>query len=144
MRLSLNQCTYFATNRLARETEKIANKAYKPTGLAPTYNYILMTINEEKNINLQELSRLMGIAPSTMSRFIKKLENKNLVKKEYGWRELKLQLTVEGRELLPLVYKCFRQLSSIMSSYLGDSTEKERFVELLNDKNTIFASKKSN
>ncbi|WP_311407454.1 MarR family winged helix-turn-helix transcriptional regulator, partial [Liquorilactobacillus uvarum] len=90
MGLSLDNCTYFATNRLARETEKIAIKAYQPTGLAPTYNYILMTINELKSINLQDLSQLMGIAPSTMSRFIKKLEIEGLVKKEYGWRKLDL------------------------------------------------------
>ncbi|WP_311408681.1 MarR family winged helix-turn-helix transcriptional regulator [Liquorilactobacillus uvarum] len=141
MGLSLDNCTYFATNRLARETEKIAIKAYQPTGLAPTYNYILMTINELKSINLQDLSQLMGIAPSTMSRFIKKLEIEGLVKKEYGWRKLDLQLTDKGVRFMPSVYKCFDQLGILMSSYFHEPDAKEKFVELINNKFTLFEEK---
>lgn len=141
MKLSLDDCTYFATNKLARETEKIAIKAYQPTGLAPTYNYILMTISETESISLQDLCQLMDIAPSTMSRFIKKLETEGLVKKEYGWRKLDLNLTAKGTHFMPTVYKCFKQLESLMISYFGEAKDNKGFVKLVNDKCTVLVER---
>lgn len=83
MTLAIENCLYFASNRLARETERLAIAAYKPTGLSPSYNYILMTLAEIGPLTLHELAAKMGIAPpSTMSRFIKKMAADGLITKK--------------------------------------------------------------
>lgn len=56
----LKNCTYFVSNRLARDTEKIAKKIYEPTGMNPTYGYVLMAIDEQKTVLLHELADQMG------------------------------------------------------------------------------------
>ncbi|MDC7952836.1 MarR family winged helix-turn-helix transcriptional regulator [Liquorilactobacillus mali] len=130
--LYLDNCLYFASNRLARQTEKLARQAYRPTGLSPTYNYILLTIDQLKQVTLHDLAVKMGIAPSTMSRLIQNLVAKDLIVKKTNWRQIELTLSKKGKENLPLVKKCYFKLDKMVSSLLTE--EKKQELILLLDK----------
>ncbi|MFT9273875.1 MAG: MarR family transcriptional regulator [Liquorilactobacillus nagelii] len=129
--LAINECLYFTSNRLARQTEKLAKKAYQPTGISPTYNYILLTVDQSGTITLHELAKKMGIAPSTMSRFIKFLVEKKLLNKQIGWRKIELSLSSQGKQLMPTIKACYRQLDEQVNSLISRQ-EKEKLVRLLN------------
>ncbi|MCP9312212.1 MarR family winged helix-turn-helix transcriptional regulator [Liquorilactobacillus satsumensis] len=142
MTLAIENCLYFASNRLARETERLAIAAYKPTGLSPSYNYILMTLAEIGPLTLHELAAKMGIAPSTMSRFIKKMAADGLITKKNGWRKIDLALSEKGKQLLPLTYACFQQLGKTVTRLSGGLGQKEKTVAQLNQQAALLNRKK--
>ena len=64
------QCLYYSANALAREIGKIADEEFAPTGLAPSQAFMMMTVIEKPGIQPMEISHIMMLAPSTITRFI--------------------------------------------------------------------------
>lgn len=136
-KLYLDNCLYFTSNRLARQTERLAKQAYRPTGLNPTYNYILLTIAQLNQVTLHDLAAKMGIAPSTMSRLIQNLFVKKLIIKQNGWRKINLKLSSQGKKLLPLIKKCYFDLDKMVSQQLADQN-KQQLITLLDSQSEQF------
>lgn len=132
MNFSKDVCTYFATNRLARYTEKIANRIYLPTGMAPVYSYILMTINEndDESVTLTDLSELLSYSVSTMSRFVSTLEAKGLVEKRHSGRKVSIALTSSSDDMLKMAYECYNALFQKVDEIIGGAEERKELIEL--------------
>jgi DNA-binding MarR family transcriptional regulator len=110
----LIHCLYFTANRFARNMTKLAEKTFHIDGLAPSYLYMIMTIQFHPNITQKELCHRLSIAPSTSTRFIDKLEKLKLVIRKTNGKETLISLTKEGEE----AYKQFRiSLKDLFSGY---------------------------
>ena len=72
-------CLYYSANALSRMMTKMADEAFAKTGLAPSYAFMLMSINHKPGIHPKELSEHMQLTPSTVTRLLEKLEAKNLL-----------------------------------------------------------------
>jgi Transcriptional regulators len=75
---TLCSCLYFASNKLNRLINKMADEEFKKIGLSTSHTFALMAINTEPGLPQIELSRILNIKPSTTSRFIDQLEIKGL------------------------------------------------------------------
>lgn len=114
----LTRCLYFTASRFARNITKLAEETFDADDLAPSYLYLIMTVQFHPNITQKELCRKLSIAPSTSTRFIDKLEKRKLVTRTPGGKETFIALTDEGEK----VYQHFRQSLEVLF---------ERYSELL-------------
>jgi len=127
---SLNECLFFTVKKLDRILDKIAEDAFKTTGLAPTYGFIILSIKENPGINQKELAELLHTAPSTIARFVPKLEQKNLVSHEQSGRNTLLYLTDEGVALAKEVKEAWDELHNIFSDVLGEKEHDELAIHI--------------
>ncbi|AEG19113.1 MarR family winged helix-turn-helix transcriptional regulator [Methanobacterium paludis] len=116
---SLCNCLYFTSNRLSRVLTKMAEEEFKSTGLFPSQALALMIINDKPGISQNDLSRELDIKPSTTSRFIDKLEHKNLVKREVKGKSSFLYSTADGLSLMEKIDTCWKNLFQRYSTVLG-------------------------
>lgn len=122
---SLNQCLFFTVKKLDRIMDKIAEEAFKQTGLSPTYGFIILAVNEQPGITQKELAELLHTAPSTIARFVVKLESKNLVYTEQSGRSTLSYLTDEGKILVNKIDEAWDQLHNLYAETLGKEESDE-------------------
>lgn len=116
---SLDKCLFFTIKKLDRILDKIAEEAFRPTGLSPTYGFVLLAINEKPGIMQREVADLLHTAPSTIARFAEKLENKNLIYYEQSGRKTLMYLTPKGIELIDTVNQAWEDLHKGYADILG-------------------------
>ncbi|WP_048190392.1 MarR family winged helix-turn-helix transcriptional regulator [Methanobacterium sp. SMA-27] len=116
---SLCDCLYLTSNRLSRVLTKMAEEEFKSTGLFPSQALALMIINKKPGISQNDLSKELDIKPSTTSRFIDKLEHKNLVKRKIVGKSSFLYPTDNGIALMEKIDASWQNLFKRYSEVLG-------------------------
>ncbi|MEI6695169.1 MAG: MarR family transcriptional regulator [Bacteroidota bacterium] len=76
------KCLYYSANALARGITKMADEAFSVVNLAPSYAFIVMTVNKQSGLQAGELAQIMMLKPSTVTRLLEKLEIQDLVKRQ--------------------------------------------------------------
>jgi MarR family transcriptional regulator, organic hydroperoxide resistance regulator len=76
------RCLYYSTNALSRILSKIAEEEFAFTGLSPSYAFLLMIINDKPGIQPTEISQIMMLNPSTVTRFVEKMVDKGYLEKK--------------------------------------------------------------
>ena len=66
--LKYGSCMYYSANALARIITKIAEEEFGTFGISPSYAFLLMTINDKPGIKPMEISEIMMLNPSTITR----------------------------------------------------------------------------
>ncbi|MFC5700246.1 MarR family winged helix-turn-helix transcriptional regulator [Cohnella faecalis] len=115
----LHNCLYFTTNRLSRAITRMADEAFATTGLTPAYGYLIRLVIGKPGSTQKELSEKLYIAPSTLTRFIDKLENKGLVKRKVQGKTVLVYPTERGMELEQAVRQASRRLHDAYEAILG-------------------------
>ena len=116
---ALDDCVYFSVKKIDRYMNKIAEEAFRKTGLAPTYGFIILILEQKDNISQKEIAEMLHIAPSTVARFIEKLVSKGLVKVISQGRKSLVSLTEQGREFSVEVDEGWENLHVACDSLLG-------------------------
>lgn len=75
----LDECLFFSSCKLARVLGKTADDEFKVTGLSPSHAFLLLIVNNKSGIQQKQIGELLHMTPSTITRFIEKLESKQLV-----------------------------------------------------------------
>lgn len=127
----LNGCLFFSSAKLARLLGKIAEDAFKKTGLSPSHALLLYLVNERGNIHQKEVGEQLHLTPSTITRFVEKLEGKGLVLRKTEGKNVFLCTTDKGLLLQADITKAWNDLHGV---YMGILTEEEtkKFIELSN------------
>lgn len=133
----LCNCLYFASNKLNRIINRMAEEEFLKTGLSPSHAFALMTINYESGLSQNEISKKLNIKPSTTSRFIDKLESKGLVTREVKGKLSYLYPTDEGRKLQEEIEKCWKNLHRRYSDILGEKQGAEITALVYNAANEL-------
>lgn len=94
-------CLYFASNVLNRAINEMAEEAFAPTTLNPSYAFLMMAVCEKGSISVGEVAKILHLAPSTITRFVDKLIAKKYLTKEQNGRIVTIKPTKKGRDLLP-------------------------------------------
>lgn len=115
----LHNCLYFTANALARNIGKMADKAFKETGLAPSHAFMIMLVNEQPGITQGELCGHLHLAPSTLTRFADKLEKKGVLTREKEGKTVKVYPTEQGKELGKPIAAAWKRLYHDYSAILG-------------------------
>jgi len=122
-----NQCLYFAANTLARKVEKLALECWKPVDLSPSHAYLLMMVLEQPGLQPCCLADHLQLSPSTITRLIEKLEEKQLVSRVTEGKTTLVYPSETGNALLPILNECAKDFHK-NSCCLIDKEERETMV----------------
>ncbi|MWC29374.1 MarR family winged helix-turn-helix transcriptional regulator [Paenibacillus sp. MMS18-CY102] len=115
----LHHCLYFTTNRLSRAISRIADDAFATTGLAPAYGYLIRLVIGKPGITQKELAEKLYITPSTLTRFIDKLEGKRLVERQVQGKTVLVYPTDKAFELEQPLRQASKKLKETYEAILG-------------------------
>lgn len=113
------QCLFYSANALARVMTKMAEDAFKKTGLAPSQAFVLMTVIRTPGIQPTRIGKIMMLTPSTVTRLIEKLESKRLVVREAAGKTTRISPTAAGRKLESVLQSSWLQLYDAYTHVLG-------------------------
>ncbi|KZZ83395.1 MULTISPECIES: MarR family transcriptional regulator [Bacillaceae] len=119
------KCLYFSANRLSRLMNRFAEEEFAPTGLSPSYAFLLMTVYEKPGLTQKELSENLHITPSTSTRFIDKLELKKFVVRKNEGKLVRIYLTDQGEQIQETIRQCWKNLYKRYAEILGPETARE-------------------
>ena len=118
-------CLYFAANAFSRIMTKIADEAFSVTGLSSSYAFLLMTINSKPGIQAHEISDMMMLTPSTITRFIEKMENKGYVVRKVSGKYTEVYPTDKSKEMGIRIKEAWKDLHQQYTHILGEDVSKK-------------------
>lgn len=127
----LNSCLFFSAGKLARVIGKTADNAFRITGLSPSHAFLLYIVNQNSGIHQKIIGEMLHMTPSTITRFVEKLENKGLVTRKAGGKNVHLFTTEKGTRLQPVIITAWRSLHNSYSGILTPE-EAEQFIGTVN------------
>ncbi len=115
----LQGCLYFTANSLARVLTGMAEEEFKKTGFAPNYAFIIMLVCEKPGMMQKEIGEYLQLTPSTITRFVDKLEQKNMVVRTGEGKAVFLEATEKGKAMLPEIRAAWENLYHRYSKDIG-------------------------
>ena len=125
-------CLYFSANALSRMMTKMADEAFADTGLSASYAMLLMTINKKPGVQPTEMGQQMHLTPSTITRLIEKLEQKQLVERKSNGRTTEVYPTDKGIELEPKIKEAWLNLFNRYAGLLGNEEAQKLTSDIYN------------
>jgi MarR family transcriptional regulator, organic hydroperoxide resistance regulator len=113
------KCLYYSSNALSRNITRIAETAFEPSGLAPSYAFALITINRKPGLTAGELASIMQLQPSTVTRFIESLEKKKFIQRINDGKFVTLFPLRKSQEMQDQLLACWQSLYTSYSELLG-------------------------
>ena len=120
-----DQNLFFASSALARSMSNLADEAFKDMEITPTQGFTLIVINEIGLHGTSDIAKELYMQPSTITRFVDKLENLGYVKREYKGRKVEIFLTEKGLEKEKEALKCLELLNDLTLEVLPENEKVE-------------------
>jgi DNA-binding MarR family transcriptional regulator len=121
-------CIYWASAALARKVNKVAEDAWAPIGLAPGQAYLLSLILDTPGRQPLDLSEELHLAPSTITRFIEKLEENKLVIRISEGKTTSVYPTQKAKGMIEEINSCRATFKRALEDVLPGA-EKEILVK---------------
>ena len=115
------KCLYFSSNALARVMTKMAEEEFAAVNLAPSYAFVLMTVNKTPGITSGELAEVMMLSPSTITRLCENLEQQGLLKRHYEGRLSLMYPTPKSVEMNDAIKTAWFKVYQRYVDVLGDT-----------------------
>jgi len=136
----LEGCLFFNTNALSRTLLKLAEKEFKPLKLSPAHASLLLVVYDTPGISPKQLSRLLNLTPSTITRFIDVLEKKKLVSREARGKSSHISPTKKGLGIKAAVAIAYKQFILNYTRLLGTQTTRQLSLNILTANQKISGS----
>ncbi|MEI7896799.1 MAG: MarR family winged helix-turn-helix transcriptional regulator [bacterium] len=118
-------CLYFSSNALARIVTRMAEEEFSVVDLAPSYAFVIMTVNKNPGIHSGELAEIMMLTPSTVTRLVDKLESRGLVKKHSEGRITMIYPTPASVEMNDAIKAAWYKLYLRFTDVLGEENARQ-------------------
>ena len=135
-----NNCVYFNISTLNRQITKIWQDEFSLLGLSPSHGYLLSAMAQKPMATQKELSEIMELDASTITRFIDALSAKKMIEKVSIGKGAKFALTDKGTEVSDKANQLMSSLYSNMQTTLGEN-ELTKLVDSLQQTKQIFQEK---
>jgi DNA-binding MarR family transcriptional regulator len=114
-------CAGFNTRRAARLVGQVYDRALEPTGLMNTQFSALAILNGRGATPISELARRMGVDRTTLTRNLKLLERRRMIRFTPGTdaRVRLVEVTAEGREGFDRAVPAWRAVQKRMIERFG-------------------------
>jgi len=106
-------CMYFSVNQLARHLNKIADDAFKEINITPTQGFALISIGELNKHTPSEIANELEMTPSTITRFLDRLDKLGYIERKYLGRNTEINLTEKGKRTLVKVSECWGKIHDV-------------------------------
>ncbi|TVQ03303.1 MAG: MarR family transcriptional regulator [Balneolaceae bacterium] len=107
-------------NSFNRDVSKLFDNFFREYNLATPFVELLVHIHEDEKLSQKELSERMNLAPSTITRFIHKLQKRGLVEKKMNGRMAYITLTEKGKNLVPDLISTYQKAEETLHKKLGE------------------------
>lgn len=125
-----SKCLYFSSNAFSRLMTKMSDEEFASTGLSSSLAFILMTVNNHPGISPMEISRIMLLAPSTVTRFLDKMEEGHYIFREQHGKNIKVHPTQQGVDLKGELQSSWERLYLRYSTLLGKESSANLSTDL--------------
>lgn len=111
-------------NSFSREISSFFDNHFKDEDLATSYIELLILLLDYDALPQQQIAEKMNLAPSTITRFVKKLEKRGYILKKKEEGMVKVLLSDDGVKAAKRFRKSYRSAVKSLKSVLGN-----KFVE---------------
>ncbi len=115
----LETCLFFNTNAFSRQLLKLAETEFKPLKLSPAHASLLLLVFETHGVGPKELSRLLCLTPSTITRFVDSLAKKKLVSRKSKGKSVLIFPTQKSLDMQASIAMAYKRLYLTYSRILG-------------------------
>lgn len=119
---------FFLASALARKLSSEADGQFARFGLSASHCLILMLVDQNPDIQPSMLAEKLYLKPSTISRLVQKLEQRELVQRSSEGRKSLIACTTKGSEQAQEVEQLWERLKENKKEVLG-----ERYTEVLSE-----------
>lgn len=128
MDTEFSNCLYFSTNNLVKKLSNVADDAFREVGLAPSHAFLLMAVNKKSGIQPSELSKILQLTPSTITRLVEKMERKGYLERISEGRATQIHPTEKCVQADDKIRTAWNTLKANYKAVLG-----ERYTEVLTE-----------
>ncbi len=118
----LSTCLFFNTNAFSRHLLKLAELEFMELKISPAHASLLLLVFETPGISPKELSRLLQLNPSTVTRFIDALVKKKLVRRQNKGKVAFIFPTPRGLGIRAEVAQAYKNFYLKYTKILGPET----------------------
>lgn len=122
-------CLYFSGAALGRVMTELADSGFAKLRLPATHAFVLMTVNGAPGITIGEIAKIHHLAPSTLTRFIEKLETQDYLRREQSGKKVHIFPQSKSLTLQKDLQRCWLDVFDRYVSILG----KDRAMRLTSD-----------
>ena len=136
-------CLFFVSQDLGRMIAKLADEAFAPTTLSPSYAILMMAVKEKGEINCSALAFCLKLSPSTITRFVDKLLIKGFLQRQQDGKNSNVKLSRKGEEIMPKIYDAWEVFHQEYCKILGEDFSKNLTQDMLKANHLIREEKPS-
>ncbi len=128
----LERCLFFNTNALSRYLLKLGENEFKSLNISPAHASLLLIVYDSPGISPKQLSQILHLTPSTISRFLNALEKKNLLDRKTKGKQAFIYPSIKGLHLKPEIAKSYKKLCLKYTQILGSDSSNILSFDILN------------
>lgn len=117
-------CLLFSANALARAITTIGDEEFGRFGLSYSHAYLLCEVVDQPGVMPSQLSHTLYLTPSTITRLVEKLEQKQLVRRESEGKKTLIYATPQGEALQPAVAEAWQRAGARYAQAIGEDNIK--------------------
>ena len=115
----LENCLFFNTNAFSRHLLKLAETKFKHLEISPAHASLMLLVYDTPGISPKELSRLLQLTPSTITRFIDSLVKKKMVLRRSKGKAAFIFPTPKGIDMQASIALAYKKLYLSYTEILG-------------------------
>lgn len=140
----LESCLFFNSNVLSRNLLRLAQKEFNPLNLSPAHASLMLLIYDNPGISPKELSQMLHLTPSTITRFMDALVKKDLLIRKTKGKLAFIHPSSKGLELKASIAQAYKQLYEKYTKILGTKDANQLSHTLLKTINRLEDAIKDN
>ena len=128
---------YLSVSSLSRMLEQMAFPYFQEYQLAVSHVLILLLIKESDKISPSQLSNMLNLSPSTITRLVDKLEKKQLIKRVKSGKNILIILSSQAEKIIPQLEQSWESYQQKIATLLGQELNDKIAMTLLEVKKVM-------